>query len=470
MILVQHKTTREEIFMKYDAIIIGSGQAGIPLAVKLANTGLKTALIEKGPLGGTCVNTGCTPTKAYVASARRAYVTRNSADLGVSVEGKVHVDLKQIKARKDQMRREAHEGLGEHIDDTAHLTLISGKAQFVDNNTVEVNGEKLEGERIFINVGGRPYIPEGLRDISYLTNASILELEEIPAHLLIVGGSYIGLEFGQMFRRFGSAVTIVEMADRLVKREDTDISDAIKQIMENEGIRLRLNAECIDGKEENDQIVLDLDCKEDEKTVIGTHVLVATGRQPNTDDLGLEHTDITTDDRGFIEVNDQLATAVPGVYALGDCNGKGAFTHTSYNDYQIVADNLLDDAKRSVSDRIMCYGLFIDPPLGRVGMTAQQVKQAGIPANITTRPMSRVARAKEKGETQGLMKVITSQVTDGILGAAILGVGGDEAVHALIDLMTAQGTYQVIRDAVHIHPTVSELIPTMLESLEPLEE
>lgn len=455
--------------MKYDAIIIGTGQAGPSLAGKLTGNKFKTAIIEKGHYGGTCVNVGCTPTKAYVASARRAYMAKNSKDLGVSVEGEVKVDLKKIKSRKDEMVLESRDGLKKFLEKTEKLTVYNGKAKFTGPNTVEVNGQELEADKIFINVGGRPRIPDGFEGVNYLTNETILELEEIPEHLVIVGGGYIGLEFGQMFRRFGSKVTIIEMSSQLLKKEDDDISEGIREIFENEDIAIRLNAECLSGKMDGDKIVVSLDCEEEDKTVTGTHLLIATGRVPNTDDLGLDKAGVETDDKGFIKVNNKLQTNLTHVYALGDCNGEGAFTHTAYNDNQIVASQLFEDVSRTLSDRILCYAAFIDPAIARVGMSEKEVKDKGIKAKIATRPMSRIARAKEMGETQGFLKILIEEETDKILGAAFLGAHADEVIHAIIDHMYTGASYTTIRDAVHIHPTISELIPTMLESPEVLE-
>ncbi len=452
--------------MRYDAIIIGTGQAGPGLAGDLIKNGYKTAIIEKGHYGGTCVNTGCTPTKAYVASARRARAAKNSSGHGVSVEGKVKVDLKTIKKRKDEIVQESRDGLKGFLENTDKLTAYRGKAVFTGPHTVEVNGEELEADKIFINVGGRPRIPDGFEEVGYLTNQSILELEEIPRHLLIVGGGYVGLEFGQMFRRFGSEVTIIEMADRLLKREDQDVCSGISEIFEKEGIHIRLNAECISGRPAGDQIEVELDCEEGDKIVRGSHLLIAAGRVPNTDDLGLDKAGVETDDRGYIRVNNGLQTSARHIWAMGDCNGEGAFTHTAYNDYQIVASHLFGDGSRKLSDRYVCYAAYIDPPIARVGMSEQEAKEKGITYKLAKRPMKRIARAKEKGETQGFLKILVEEDTDKVLGAAFLGTGADEYIHTIIDLMYAEAPYTVIRDAVHIHPTVSELLPTMLENLE----
>lgn len=452
---------------QFDAIIIGTGQAGPSLAARCAEEGWKTAIVERDQFGGTCVNTGCTPTKALVASARAAYMARRMSDFGVEIDGKVSVDMKKVKARKDAIVQESTEGVESWLKNTDNLKVYEGHARFVDSKLLSVGDRQLTADHIFINVGGRAFIPSGFEEVDYLTNSGIMELDEVPDHLVIVGGGYIGLEFGQMYRRFGSEVTIIERGNRLLPKEDEDVSDAIREILEDEGIHFRFKAECIGGSNKDGQVVVDVNCEAGPPRVKGSHVLLATGRRPNTDDLGLENTTIKTDDRGFIQVDDQLQTTANGIWALGDCNGKGAFTHTAYNDFEIVAANLFDDTPRRVSDRIMCYGLYIDPALGRVGMTETQAKASDRNILIGKRPMSRIARAKEKGETKGFMKILVDADTEKILGAAILGIEGDEIIHAIIDIMYADEPYTTIRDAVHIHPTVSELIPTMLENLTP---
>lgn len=453
---------------KFDAIVLGTGQAGPPLAASLAKNGLKTAIFEKAELGGTCVNTGCTPTKAYVASARRAYVASNSEELGVTVEGKVKVNLKKIKERKDKLIADSHSGLEKMFSSSENISLIRGKATFVNNNTVEVNGEQFSAEKIYINVGGRPRIPEGFQKVNYLTNRSILELEEIPEHLIIVGGGYVGLEFGQMFRRFGSKVTILERGEQLLKREDDDIAEIIAQVLKDSGIEVLLKSECISATEEDGEIKVSYHCEEGKKSISSPHVLVAAGRVPNTDDLGLENTDVVLDDHGFIKVNDELQTNAPNIWALGDCNGEGAFTHTAYNDFQIVNSHLFEDRKRYLSDRFTCYAAYIDPAVARVGLNEKEIKEKGIKAKVAMRPMKKIARAKEMGETTGLLKVFIEAESSKILGATFIGPGADEYIHTVIDQMYAGNSYEVIRDAVHIHPTISELIPTLLENPEDL--
>jgi pyruvate/2-oxoglutarate dehydrogenase complex dihydrolipoamide dehydrogenase (E3) component len=454
---------------RFDAIIIGTGQAGPSLARRLTEAGMKVAIIERGLFGGTCVNTGCIPTKAMVASAYSAHMARRAADFGVSIDGPVTVDMKQVKARKDGISRESRTGVEKMLKSLANCTVFEGHGRFESAREVSVGGAKLTADRIFINVGGRAVAPKipGLKQVPYLTNSSMMGVDFLPRHLIIVGGSYIGLEFGQMFRRFGSEVTILEKSPRLIPREDEDVSAAVKEIVEKEGVRTHVNAECIRLEKRGDEIVAGADCEEAPE-ISGSHLLMAVGRRPNTDDLGLEKAEVSVSADGYIGVDDQLRTNVPGIWALGDCNGKGAFTHTSYNDFEIVAGNLLDNDPRRVSDRILTYGLFIDPPLGRAGMTEAEVRKTGKKALIGTRPMTRVSRAVEKGETQGFMKVLVDAETRQIVGASILGTGGDEVVHSILDIMYAKAPYTVIQRAVHIHPTVAELVPTLLGELKPL--
>lgn len=455
--------------IKYDSIIIGTGQAGPPLAASLAKNGLKVLIIEKNELGGTCVNVGCTPTKAYVASARRAFIAKNSKELGIEIEGEVNVNLRTIKDRKDKIIQDSRDGLNKMLIETEGITLVKGSAKFEDAHTIMVDGATYTANKIYINVGGSARIPEGFKDVEYLTNTSILELDEVPEHLIIVGGGYIGLEFGQMFRRFGSKVTILERGDQLLKREDTDIAEGISEIFKNEDIDIRLNAECISAKKIGKEIEVNIDCKEGSPSLTGSHLLIAAGRIPNTKDLGLELAGVKTDTKGYIGVNDSLQTNVNHIWALGDCNGQGGFTHTAYNDFQIVNSHLFQDNKRNLSDRFMCYAAFIDPPIARVGMNEKDIKEKGVKAKVASRAMTKVARAKEMGETQGLLKIFIEDKTDKILGATFLGTGADEYIHSIIDMMYANAPYTVLRDAVHIHPTVSELIPTMLENLKSID-
>ncbi len=453
---------------RFDAIIIGTGQAGPSLAARFAGAGKTVAIIERHKFGGTCVNTGCIPTKTLVASAYAIHVARRGAEYGFAT-GDVLVDIKRVKARKDAISGRSSKGVEERLRGTANCTVIQGEARFQSSNTVVVNDEVLQADKIYINVGGRARIPDmpGTHDVPFLENSSMMDIDFLPGHLIIVGGSYVGLEFAQIYRRFGSEVTIVEMGPRLIGREDEDISQAVREILEAEGIHVRLNAKCISLAKRDGGVVVGMECSEDPKEVAGSHVLLAVGRVPNTGDLGLERAGVKTDQRGYIVVDDQLQTNVPGIWALGDCNGRGAFTHTSYNDYEIVADNLFNADHRRVSDRIQAYALYIDPPLGRCGMTDAEVRKSGRRALAVKYPMSRVSRAYEKGETQGFIKVCVDAETKQILGAAILGVGGDEAIHVLLDVMYAKAPYTVIQRAMHIHPTVAEYLPTILAKLEP---
>lgn len=453
---------------RYDGIVIGTGQAGPSLAGRLTGAGMKVAVVERGRFGGTCVNTGCIPTKTLVASARAAHVARRAGDYGVIVPGEVSVDMKRVKARKDEVAGASNRGVEKWLKGMENATVYEGHARFEGPRQVRVGDEILESDRIFINVGGRAFVPPGFEDVPVLTNAGMMDIDVLPEHLLVVGGSYIGLEFGQMYRRFGSRVTIVERGPRLIHREDEDVSQAVREILEAEGITVRLNADCLRGEARDGGVALQLDCDDGDSEVVGSHLLLAVGRRPNTDDLGLEEAGVAVDERGYIQVDDELKTSAEGVWALGDCNGRGAFTHTAYNDFEIVAANLLDDDPRRVSDRIVTYGLFIDPPLGRAGLTEAQVRASGQKALMATRPMKRIGRAKEKGETQGFMKVLVDADSKLILGASILGIEGDEIIHSILDVMYAQKPYTVIQRAVHIHPTVSELIPTMLGDLKAL--
>ncbi len=454
---------------QYDAIIIGTGQAGPFLARRLAGAGRKVAIVERKLFGGTCVNTGCIPTKAMVASAYAAHLARRTADFGV-VTGDVSVDMKRVSARKAEISGKSRTAVESFLKTLENCTVYEGHARFESPTVVSVGDVKISAPQIFINVGGRAVVPDmpGLSETPFLTNSSMMGVDFLPKHLIIVGGSYIGLEFAQMFRRFGSEVTIIEMGSRLIQREDPDVSDCIKGILEAEGIHIRLNAKCIAVSKRGDEIVARAECTEGAPEVEGSHVLMAVGRKQNTDDLGLENAGVMVDKHGYIEVDDQLRTSVPGIWAMGDCNGQGGFTHTSYNDFEIVAANLLDNDPRRVSDRIHAYALYIDPPLGRVGMTETQVRESGVKALIATRPMTKVGRAVEKGETQGFMKILVDAETKRILGASILGTGGDEAIHSILDVMYAKAPYTVIQRAMHIHPTVCELIPTMMGDLKPL--
>jgi pyruvate/2-oxoglutarate dehydrogenase complex dihydrolipoamide dehydrogenase (E3) component len=454
----------------FDAIVIGTGQAGPHLTARLASAGRKVAIIERQLFGGTCVNTGCIPTKAMVASAYAIHMARRAADFGIQIEGTIRADMPQVKARKDAISGESRTGLEKYLKGMDNCSVFQGHARFESPREVAVGADTLTADQIFINVGGRAVVPEmpGIEQVEYLTNSSMMSVDYLPEHLIVAGGGYVGLEFAQMFRRFGSRVSVIEMGPRVAPREDQDISDAIHQFLEREGIEIQVEAKCIAFSKKGQETVAHLDCAQGAREVSGTHVLLAVGRRPNTDDLGLEKAGVATDSRGYISVDDQLRTNVPGIWALGDCNGKGAFTHTSYNDSEIVAANLLDNDPRRVSDRIVAYALYTDPPLGRAGMTEAEVRKSGRRALMGKRPMTRVGRAVEKGETEGFMKILVDAETGAILGAAILGVGGDEAIHSILDIMYAKAPYTVIQRAVHIHPTVCELIPTMLGDLQPL--
>ncbi|RMX15108.1 FAD-containing oxidoreductase [Legionella jordanis] len=457
---------------KYDAIIIGTGQAGPSLAVRLAGTGMSVAIIERNKFGGSCVNTGCIPTKTLVASAEIAHHAQHARDFGIEITGAVKTNMAAVKARKDRIVNKASQGVEQWLKNTTNIRVYHGHASFLNNNTISVDGkEQLQADKIFINVGARAFIPpiKGLEQINYLTNSSILELDRVPEHLIVIGGSYIGLEFAQVFRRFGSKVTVVEKASRLIAREDPDVCDTVLEIMQQSGIDVRLNTSCLSFSPSQDGVAAHLGCEDEQSTITGTHVLIAIGRIPNTQDLGLENTDIKVNERGIIVVNDYLETTAASVWALGECNGRGAFTHTAYNDYQIVADNLLCSTNRKVTDRIPAYALYIDPSLGRCGLTEAEIKQAGFKALVAKRPMTQVKRAVIKGEPTGFIKILIHAESKKILGAAILGVNGDEIIHSILDVMYADMPYTLIRDAVHIHPTVSELIPTTLETLKPLE-
>jgi len=454
----------------FDAIVIGSGQSGPFLAVRMAAAGQRVAILERGLFGGTCVNTGCIPTKTLVASAYAAHMTRRAAEFGVQVAGPISADMKRVKARKDEISGKSRSGLESWLRNTANCTVYQGHARFESPNEVRVGEELLAASQIFINVGGRAAIPSmpGVANTPYLTNSTLLDLDILPRHLIIVGGGYVGLEFGQIFRRFGSEVTIIDKSSRLIAHEDEDVSMEVQAILEREGIQVRLNAACIDLMSHGEEVAVRLDCTAGAPEVSGSHLLLAMGRTPNTSDLGLEKAGVSRDAKGYIVVDNQLRTNVPGIWALGDCNGRGGFTHTSFNDFEIIAANLLDHETRSVADRIRAYNLYIDPPLGRCGMSEHEAVASGRRVLIGRRPMTRVGRAVEKGESQGFMKVLVDADSKEFLGATILGIGGDEVIHCVLDLMYARAPYTVMQRAMHIHPTISELILTMLGELRPL--
>ena len=453
----------------FDAIVVGAGQAGPAIAARCSKEGLRTAVIERGHFGGTCVNVGCVPTKTLVASARAIRQAQRGAEYGFDVD-RLRVDMARVKARKDGIVMQSREGVEAWMRGLTGAEVIVGDARFVGPATIEINGRQLTAPRIFLNVGGRSVRPPlpGIDSVPTLDNVSIMELAEVPEHLVIVGGSYIGLEFAQMMRRFGAAVTVVERSARLLPREDTDVSDAIRSILEAEGVRFELGAECLSLAPDGDQIVVGAACGTGSPAIRGSHVLLAVGRRPNTDGLGLASAGIHTDERGYIAVDDQCRTSAEGVWAVGDCNGRGAFTHTAWNDHEIVVANLFDNDPRRITDRIPCYALFIDPALGRIGITESEARASGRKLLRAKMPMQRVGRAREAGETQGFMKVLVDADSKLLLGAAILGLNGDEVVHALLDVMAARQPYTAISRTMHIHPTVSELVPTLLQQLEPL--
>jgi pyruvate/2-oxoglutarate dehydrogenase complex dihydrolipoamide dehydrogenase (E3) component len=453
----------------FDAIVIGVGQAAPALCARLDKEGLKTVVIERKLLGGTCVNTGCIPTKTLIASARAIHTGRRGDEYGFSVAN-LQVDMCAVKARKDGVVKHSRDGLASWIGGMKKVERIHGQARFVAPHRVSVGGRTLEAPKIFINVGGRAVVPDmpGVKEVPFLTNSTIMDVDFVPEHLLIVGGSYIGLEFAQMYRRFGSQVTVVERSDKLLPREDDDVAAEIRAILEREGVAIRTGAECMALRRKGARIAVEMQCKEGAPIAEGSHVLLAVGRKANTDDLGLESAKIETDERGYVKVDDQCRTSAEGVWALGECNGRGAFTHTSYNDYEVVAANLFDSDARRISDRIQTYALFIDPPLGRAGMTEAEARKAGKKLLAAKMPMQHVGRAREAGETQGFMKVLVDADSRELLGAAVLGLNGDEVIHSLLDVMYAKRPYTTIQRAMHIHPTVCELVPTLLGGLKPL--
>jgi pyruvate/2-oxoglutarate dehydrogenase complex dihydrolipoamide dehydrogenase (E3) component len=455
----------------FDAIIIGTGQAGPALARRLVAAGWKVAIIERKLFGGTCINTGCTPTKTLVASAYAAHLARRAADYGVIIPGAIRVDMKAVKARKDAVVGTSRSGIERSLKALEGCTVYEGHARFVGPTEVGVGDEVLRADKIFINVGGRASVPpiSGLEQAPYLTNSSMMDVDFLPPHLLVLGGSYIGLEFAQAYRRFGSEVTVVELAPRLIAREDEDVSRAIADILKEEGIDIRLGSKVVGMEKLGDKIAVSIEAKGTRSQVTGSHLLLAIGRRPNTDDLGLDKAGIAADAHGYIQVDDQLRTNVPGIWALGDCNGRGAFTHTSWNDFEIVAANVLDNESRRVSDRINAYALYTDPPLGRAGMTEADVRKSGRPALVATMAMEDVSRAYEKGETKGFMKILVDKESKQILGASLLGLSGDEVIHCVLDVMYAKASCTVLQRAMHIHPTVSEFVPTMLGDLVPLQ-
>ena len=455
----------------YDAIIIGTGQSGPALARRLVAAGRKVAIIERKLFGGTCVNTGCTPTKTLAASAYAAHLARRAGDFGVRIEGSVNVDMKAVKARKDAVVAVFRDGVERSLKTLKGCTVYKGSGRFIAEKKVAVNGSELTADQIFINVGARAAVPPipGLAQVPYLTNSSMMDIDFLPSHLVILGGSYVGLEFAQIYRRFGSEVSVIELGPRLISREDQDVSQAIAHFLKEEGIDVRVDSKIIGVEKQGNFIKVKIESAGRIAQIAGSHLLVATGRRPNTDDLGVDKAGIATNARGYIQVDDQLRTNISGIWAMGDCNGRGAFTHTSWNDFEVVAANLLDNDPRRVSDRITAYALYTDPPLGRAGMTAAEVRKTGKPALISTMAMKDVMRAYERGETEGFMKLLVDRDNKQILGASFLGLEGDEVIHCVLDIMYAKAPYTVIQRAMHIHPTVSEFIPTIMDKLKPLQ-
>ncbi|HEX5052849.1 MAG TPA: FAD-containing oxidoreductase [Planctomycetota bacterium] len=452
----------------FDAIVIGTGQSGPSLAVDLADAGQRVAIVERSHFGGTCVNNGCIPTKTLVASARVAHVVRRAAEFGIDVGGAVRADMQRIHARMKQISTASARGVEKWLGGTERVTVVRGHARFVSPREVKVGDRVLSAGRIFVNVGARAIVPAGFVGIGALTNVEMMDLAVLPEHLVVVGGSYVGLEFGQMFRRFGSRVTVIERGPRLIGREDEDVSASIRDLLVGEGIEVRTDAECLAGERRGDRIAVRVACDGVEQRVEGSHLLLAVGRRPNTDDLGVEQAGLAVDAHGHLQVGDDLRTNVPGIWATGDCNGRGAFTHTSYNDYEIVVDHVLGQGRRSVGDRHVCYGLFVDPPLGRIGMTEREARASGRRVLLGRRDMKNVGRARERSETHGFIKILVDADSEQILGAAVHGIEGDEVVHGLLDVMYAKASYRVVAESVAVHPTVSELLPTVLQSLEPL--
>jgi pyruvate/2-oxoglutarate dehydrogenase complex dihydrolipoamide dehydrogenase (E3) component len=455
--------------MKYDAIIVGSGQAGNPLAYRLADLGWSVALIEKKNLGGTCINVGCTPTKTMVHRAQVAHYARNAARWGVNASN-VSVDLSKIVAQKDEIVLSFRGGLQKQVDKRVNLRLYRGHARFVGPHQLKAGDDLLESEKIFIDTGGRPSIPAipGLDSVPYLTNENAMQLTSVPKHLLILGGGYIGLEFGQMFHRFGSRVTILHTGKQFVSREDPEIAAELQKALEAEGIQFLLNARTTRVESRSGAVTLSFEPPAGASNVTGSHLLVATGRSPNTDNLGLDKAGIETDKSGFIKVNGRLETNAPGVWALGDCKGGPAFTHLSYNDFQIVYGNLIEGKNLSIENRLVPYCVFTDPQLGGVGMTEKEARAKGYKLKIGRCPMTRVARAIERGETAGLMKLVVDASNDRILGASILASEGGELVQILGTLMLANQPYTLLKGAVYIHPTLAEGFFFLVEDVKPV--
>ncbi len=453
---------------QFDAIIVGSGQAGNPLAIKLAHLGWKIALVEKNSIGGTCVNYGCTPTKTYVASAKKMHDCKHADRWGILWNAPPVFDIKSVKARKNTLVMQSVQNIKEKFTENPNITLFMGMAKFTEPYVLKVEDNYLTAPKIFLNVGARAHVPEGFDHPKCLTHKEMLELETLPRHLVVIGGSYIGLEFAQMFRRFGSEVTVIEKQSRILSKEDKEVSVAIQEILEKEGIHFHLNADCIGVGDVNGDVEVTASCAKDKLKVLGSHVLVAVGRKPNTDLLDLEQAGIHIDKNGFIKVDQNLETNLKGVFALGDCNGEGAFTHTAYHDYQIVSTAISEKDQKQLKDRIPTYAMFIDPPLARAGINLAEAKKDERKILRGYLPMEKVARAKEKGETEGFISILVDAASKRILGATILGIGADEIIGSILNVMHAGLSIEIIRENVYPHPTVTELLPSVLEDLKPI--
>jgi pyruvate/2-oxoglutarate dehydrogenase complex dihydrolipoamide dehydrogenase (E3) component len=456
--------------MKYDAIIIGSGQAGNPLTFRLADLGWTVALIEKKDLGGTCINVGCTPTKTMVHRAQVAHYARNAARWGVNASN-VSADLAKIVAQKDEVVLSFRGSQQKQVDKRSNVRLYRDHARFVGPNQLKVGNDHFESDKIFIDTGGRPSIPSipGLESVPYLTNESAMQLTTLPEHLLILGGGYIGLEFGQMFRRFGSRVTVLHMGKQIITREDPEIATELQKALEAEGIQFKLSASTTRVESKSGAITLSFETPAGASNITGSHLLIATGRSPNTDDLGLDKAGIETDKNGFIKVNGRLETNVRGVWALGDCKGGPAFTHISFNDFQIAYGNLIEGRNLTIENRLVPYSVFTDPQLGGVGITEKEARAKGYMLKIGKCPMTNVARAVERGETAGLMKLVVDASNDRILGASILASEGGELVQILGTLMLAHQPYTLLKGAVYIHPTLAEGFFFLMDNVKPVD-
>ena len=452
----------------HDAIVIGSGQGGVPLATNLADQGWSVALIEKGEVGGSCINYGCTPTKTMISSARMAHYARVAPEFGIH-PGEIKVDMAAVVARKNEIVDSFRSGVLEQIDSSPNVTLYHGHGRFTAPHEVGINGETLKSDKIFINTGTRPLFPAlpGLDQVEVLTNRNIMDLQELPAHLIALGGSYLGLEFGQMFRRLGSEVTVVEMSDRIAAREDAEISDSLREALEAEGMKFHLGSTATKVEKTADGLEVTVKKKDGTtERIEGTHLLMSIGQVPNSDDLGLDKAGIATDKNGYIQHNGKLETNIPGIWVLGDVKGGPAFTHVSYDDYLVIFDNLVNRKNRTIDNRVVPYALYTDPELGRFGLTEREARAKGYRLKIGSLPMSHIARAIERGETRGLMKIVINADNDRILGATILGADGGELVQTLMTLMRANAPYTLFENAMFIHPTLTEGFFALMANVE----